>query len=314
MNNADPVVMRYFPVQEASEYDVIVVGGGPTGCTAAAASAREGARTLLIEASAMLGGSGTGALVPSWCPFSDKKQIIYRGLAETILNRCKRHQPHVPPEQLDWVPIDPELLKRVYDDLLDEHGVDILFQTHLSAVDRGECDSVEAIIVTNKKGLTRYHAKVFIDCTGDADLCAWAGAEFHKGDGKGDLMPATHCFTLSNVDVSAFHSTCASGRRLMGNHPDTRIYDIIKSGRYPLIHDAHVVCTVIGPELLALMQGIFGMWTTLIPRQYPQLFAKDANSPPNSAMPLSNSIRKLSAKPSLLPRVASLAFARPGAL
>src|SRR4051812_48468660 len=96
------------------EWDVIVVGGGPTGCTAAAAAAREGARTLLIESSGVLGGSGTGALVPAWCPFSDKEQIIYRGLAETVLNRCKAHQPHVDKDALDWVPIDAERLKGIY--------------------------------------------------------------------------------------------------------------------------------------------------------------------------------------------------------
>src|SRR4051812_9849483 len=93
------------PVHEAGTYDVIVIGGGPTGCTAAAAAAREGARTLLIESTAMLGGSGTGALVPAWCPFTDKKQVIYRGLAEKILMRCKERQPLVPASQLDWVPI-----------------------------------------------------------------------------------------------------------------------------------------------------------------------------------------------------------------
>ncbi|RYZ78164.1 MAG: FAD-dependent oxidoreductase, partial [Proteobacteria bacterium] len=56
------------------DWDVIVIGGGPTGCTAAAA--REGAKTLLIESSGVLGGSGTSALVPAWCPFSDREQII----------------------------------------------------------------------------------------------------------------------------------------------------------------------------------------------------------------------------------------------
>ena len=91
-------------------WDVIVVGGGPAGCTAAAAAAREGAKTLLVEASGMLGGAGTGALVNAWCPFSDQEKIIYRGLAEKVFNRCKEGQPHVKADALDWVAIDPERL------------------------------------------------------------------------------------------------------------------------------------------------------------------------------------------------------------
>jgi flavin-dependent dehydrogenase len=54
-----------FNADVCEKYDVIVVGGGPAGCTAAASAAREGAKTLLIEASYMLGGMGTGGLVPS---------------------------------------------------------------------------------------------------------------------------------------------------------------------------------------------------------------------------------------------------------
>src|ERR1700722_17766471 len=107
---------RSLPLDDS--WDVIVVGGGPAGSTAAAAAAREGAKTLLIEFSGALGGSGTSALVPAWCPFSDKEKIIYRGLAERVFEECKAGMPHVPKDKLDWVAIDPERLKRVYDKLV----------------------------------------------------------------------------------------------------------------------------------------------------------------------------------------------------
>src|SRR5580698_2015670 len=99
-----------FPTRELpldDSWDVIVVGGGPSGCTAAAAAAREGAKTLLIESSGSLGGMGTSALVPAWTPFSDKEQIIYRGLAEKVFRACS-DVPHIKKDALDWVPIDPE--------------------------------------------------------------------------------------------------------------------------------------------------------------------------------------------------------------
>lgn len=77
-------------VKDGGVWDVIVVGGGPAGCTSAISAAREGAHTLLIEAGGQLGGMGTAGLVPTWSPFSDGEKIIYRGLAEKIFVESKK--------------------------------------------------------------------------------------------------------------------------------------------------------------------------------------------------------------------------------
>ena len=63
------------------KYDVIVLGGGPAGCAAAYASARAGAKTLIIEATGCLGGMATSGLVPAFCPYTDGEKVIYRGFA-----------------------------------------------------------------------------------------------------------------------------------------------------------------------------------------------------------------------------------------
>ena len=78
---------RSLPLNDG--WDVIVAGGGPSGCAAAVAAAREGARTLLIEATGCLGGMGTAGLVPAWCPFTDGERIVYGGLAERVLKTSK---------------------------------------------------------------------------------------------------------------------------------------------------------------------------------------------------------------------------------
>lgn len=243
---------RALPLDDS--WDVIVAGGGPAGCTAAIASARAGARTLLIEATGSLGGSGTSALVPAWCPFSDKQKIIYRGLAETVFNAAKAGIAHVAKSDLDWVPIDAERLKRVYDELVTGAGVTVLFQTFLAAVETDGHGSVSTLVVSNKAGLTALRAKVYVDCTGDADLAAWAGAEFQKGDPDGDMQPATHCFLLTNVDEEAYRTS----PRVFGGNPESPIHAILRSGRHPMIPDAHICNNLVGPGAVGFNAG--HMW------------------------------------------------------
>ncbi|CAN5340938.1 FAD-dependent oxidoreductase [soil metagenome] len=240
---------RSLPLDDS--WDVIVIGGGPSGCTAAVAAAREGARTLLIESTASFGGSGTIALVPAWCPFSDKQKIIYRGLAEKVFNAAKSGMAHVGQDDLDWVPIDAERLKRVYDDLVTSAGVKVKFQTLLAGVETDGEGGVTSILVANKHGLSALRAKVYVDCSGDADLAAWAGAEFHKGDSMGQMQPGTLCFILSNVDEHAY----LNGPDLGWWNPQSPIHQILASGRYPEIPDRHMNSNIIGPGTVGFNAG-----------------------------------------------------------
>lgn len=232
-------------------WDVLVLGGGPAGCTAAAAAARAGAKTLLVESTGCLGGMGTSGLVPAWTPFSDKEKVIYRGLAEKVFRECCAGMSHLPKNAVDWVAIDPERLKRVYDDLVTQAGANVRFHTQLAAVERSG-DIIDSVILANKSGLSVCRAKVYIDCTGDADLCAWAGADFQKGNAQGErLMPATHCFILTNVDTEVLQSR----PNIHGNNPQSLIYDILKSGKYPLIPDSHACVAVIGARTVGFNAG-----------------------------------------------------------
>ena len=144
-------------------WDVIVIGGGPAGCTAAISAAREGAKTLLIEAMGQLGGMGTAGMVPAWCPFSDGEKIIYRGLAEKIFEASRKGVPHERKQKLNWVNINPEYLMQVYDRMVAESGAKVLFFSRVAAVEMSADDTVDAIIVANKSGLVAFKAKVFIE-------------------------------------------------------------------------------------------------------------------------------------------------------
>lgn len=223
-----------FPLNDS--YDVIVVGGGPSGCAAAAAASRDGAKTLLIEASTALGGMSTMGLVPNWSPFTNREQVIYKGLAWTVFQRAKAGLPHIPQEAIDWVAINPEHLKRVYDQLMEEFGVTVLFQSMIVDAYRSESGRLDAAVVANKAGLTVFQASTWIDASGDADLIAYAGGRFHMGGDHGEIQSQTLCFTLSGVDHQAFER----GPWLNRANKHSPAYLIRDSEKYPMITDPHM--------------------------------------------------------------------------
>ena len=243
-------------------WDVIVVGGGPAGCTAATAAAREGAKTLLIEATGQLGGMGTTGMIPAWCPFSDGEKIIYRGLAEKVFREAKKGVPHEPDWKLDWVAINPEQLMTVYDDLVADSGAQVLFFSRLADVEMRSDDTIDAIIVANKAGLTAFKAKVFIDCTGDGDLAVWAGANYFMGNDADRVQKSTLCFSVANADTYAYNTN----PNLYWENRDSPIHDALKSGKYPLI-DQHSCNNLIGPGVVQFNAGHIDLHDTTDPWQ-----------------------------------------------
>ncbi|OME75974.1 FAD-dependent oxidoreductase [Paenibacillus sp. FSL A5-0031] len=191
------------------EVDVVVVGGGPAGIAAAISAAANGAETLLIEQRGFLGGMGTVALVPAFCPFTDKVKPVIRGLGMKLMERMKQscnedyRKNYV--NTLDWVPIDPEVLKRVYDDASLENGVSLLYHTFVfDVILSKDRRNIEGIIIVNKSGRSVVRCRYVIDATGDADIAAKAGVPFQMGGEQGELQSASMCYLLANVDRKKF--------------------------------------------------------------------------------------------------------------
>ncbi|MFB5761243.1 FAD-dependent oxidoreductase [Paenibacillus medicaginis] len=194
----------------ACEVDVLVIGGGASGIAAAIAAAKGGAQTMLVEQRGFLGGMGTVALVPAFCPFTDKRKPIIRGLGLQLMERMKQACDPVYREEyqelLDWVPIDPEVLKRVYDDAILESGVTPLYHTFVyDVVLSKDRRKVEGAVVVNKTGRSFIPCRYIIDCSGDGDIAALAGVPFQKGGEAGELQPGSMCYLLANVDRPQFN-------------------------------------------------------------------------------------------------------------
>ncbi len=193
------MLQRRVPVRH--DVDVFVAGGGPAGVAAAAAAARQGARVFLAERNTCLGGMGTAGMLPLFMPFSDGIRNLAGAFGKEILRRLKDAGGTGPDSD---VTIRAEVLKRVYDDILLEAKVQFLFHADLVAV---ECDNgkVSAVVLAGKSGLFAVKARVFLDCTGDGDLAAWAGAPFEKGDSQGNMMAGTLCSLWADIDWAAVH-------------------------------------------------------------------------------------------------------------
>lgn len=188
---------REVPV--AGCYDVVVCGGGPSGLIGAVAAARNGAKTLLIERYGFVGGMSTSALVTPISEFRHfGKQHIGGIPFELLKMAADLGGANVTLESGNF-PVNDEILKLAAQRLLLESGVTLLYHTWFAdcAMDGNR---VTHVIVQNKAGRVAYQAKVFIDCTGDADLVRAAGFPTVKGE---VLQPASLWFQLGGVDTDA---------------------------------------------------------------------------------------------------------------
>ncbi len=200
---------RDLPVR--GEYDVVVLGGGPAGIAAAASAAARGRKTLLVERYGFLGGMGTAAGVTSFCGLhanvhGEHRQVVH-GIADELLARLDRlgglNKPHVSFGKIQAQAYDTAAYKCAADDLLLGHGADILFHALGAGVVMDPDDTIRALIVETKSGRAAVIGRIFIDCSGDGDLAAWAGAPFEHGDGHGGMLYPTMMFRLNGVDPAA---------------------------------------------------------------------------------------------------------------
>ncbi|MGE9292006.1 MAG: FAD-dependent oxidoreductase, partial [Puniceicoccales bacterium] len=118
-------VMIPMEMEEAGQYDVIVVGGGLAGCVAAVASARNGARTLLAEAMPYLGGNSTTGLPLATFRTAHAPELAVAGIPLELMDRLSKRGAFTRDvREEDWLPVDCEALQIELTHLLDEAGVD----------------------------------------------------------------------------------------------------------------------------------------------------------------------------------------------
>lgn len=201
------------------KYDVVVCGGGPSGCAAALAAGRSGLKTLLLEGMGQLGGMAVTGLVSQWLGGRTQEGEwvvggIFKSLAEEATSRGFSVLPSLVPGEkyhpygwFNWfihgVPLDPYGVDLFLDEKMKEAGVEVLYFTQMVDVIR-EGDIIKQVIVFNRGGLCAVAGKAVIDATGNAAVAARSGCETIIGrNNNGKMTAPSLIFHVYNVDEEA---------------------------------------------------------------------------------------------------------------
>lgn len=200
---------RYAPddlvdVAHAWDGDVLVIGGGSAGSAAAVAAARTGARTLLVESGAFLGGTGARVLdtfYGFYAPGPSGERVV-GGIGWEVCERLfKRNMCFERPNTYGagtGVTYEPEALKIIWDELVNESGAGLLLYGLMTAAIVAD-GAVTGVVLETKQGPVQATAKVVVDATGEGEVAWRAGAELAPSLPLDAIQPATSTFRIGGV-------------------------------------------------------------------------------------------------------------------
>lgn len=171
-------------------FDVLVIGGGPAGVSAAICSARQGAKTALIERFGAVGGMSTVGMMSTWCGKRPRNTF-----AEEIINRST-----VDGWDGQEGEIDHERLQLAYLEMIEEANVHLQLYT-LATEPVLDGQTIKGVITESKTGRSAVLADIVIDASGDGDIAARAGVPFVLGrESDNKMQPMTLMFKVGGLD------------------------------------------------------------------------------------------------------------------
>ena len=190
---------RDLPVTE--DADLIVVGGGPAGISAAVTAARLGKRVRLFELHGALGGIWTTGLLS--CIIDFGRGDLTKEITARLDRLGARHCRHLKMIDSNYL-YEPEYMKIALEEMCTEAGVRFTFHSPVVAAYRDPSGRNIGTIVTESKGGRRaWRAPLFMDCSGDGDLAAFAGCGFDLGGGNGNADQPASLMALVRLENDA---------------------------------------------------------------------------------------------------------------
>lgn len=185
------------------KYDVVIFGGGTSGCACAYNSSKLGLKTLLVEKNNYLGGLMTGGLVvPVMKSSFDETNCDYY---QKLIQTAKKYNAQITYFDKNDGWLNPEVLKIVIDDILNspdiKNNLDILFESDILKVEINGSYIKNVILDSNLLSIP-IEAKYYIDATGSGKFSSFCGCEFLNDN---DIKQQNSLrFILSNVDIEKF--------------------------------------------------------------------------------------------------------------
>jgi glycine/D-amino acid oxidase-like deaminating enzyme len=187
-------------------YDVVVVGAGSAGSSAAISAGRLGARTLLLDRLPFLGGTSTAVLDTFYAFYTpgEKVRRVVGGIGWEVAERLMEEDMAFERPNTygagTGITYDPEVLKVTWERLAEDAKVDILLHTWATGVELRD-GRIVAIRTWNKGGESFIQADAIIDASGDADLCAMAGVPYEDAQSTPNLQSLSTIFRVANVNM-----------------------------------------------------------------------------------------------------------------
>ena len=204
------------PINKVYNCDVLVIGAGVAGFSAAVSAARSGAKVILADKNGCIGGTATSGMVGPFMSAMNptgEKQVIF-GFMDEFIRRMEKEGGAIHPQKckggdsfsayrtgghIGVTPFDIECFKRIAEEICIENGITVMYHLLLISCDK-ENGKISRAYFATKNGVYAIEAKQFIDCTGDADLAVACGAPTIYGDEDGKTQVSSLFFLVDGID------------------------------------------------------------------------------------------------------------------